>query len=72
MADLLTNENLAEYEDQEDDVRTSNYAITSYGADYPVDGSHYLTKMKRLQESDPAAPVPLYSESDIARVCSER
>jgi gamma-glutamylcyclotransferase (GGCT)/AIG2-like uncharacterized protein YtfP len=32
----------------------------------------YLTKMKRLQESDPAAPVPLYSEGDIARVCSER
>jgi hypothetical protein len=31
-----------------------------------------LTKMKRLQESDTAAPVPLYSEGDIARVCSER
>jgi len=38
MANLLTNESLAEYEDQEDDVRASNYAITSYGADYPVDG----------------------------------
>jgi hypothetical protein len=38
MTNLLVNENLAEYEDQEDDVRTSNYAITSYGADYPVDG----------------------------------
>jgi gamma-glutamylcyclotransferase (GGCT)/AIG2-like uncharacterized protein YtfP len=37
-----------------------------------IGAAHYLTKMKRLQESDPAAPVPLYSESDIARVCSER
>jgi len=47
MADLLTNENLAEYEDQEDDVRTSNYAITSYGADYPVDGL-----VKRIRKGD--------------------
>jgi gamma-glutamylcyclotransferase (GGCT)/AIG2-like uncharacterized protein YtfP len=37
-----------------------------------IGAAHYLTKMKRLQESDPAAPVPLYSEGDIARVCSER
>ncbi len=37
-----------------------------------IGAAHYLTKMKRLQESDPAAPVSLYSESDVARVCSER
>jgi len=37
-----------------------------------IGAAHYLTKMQRLQESDPAAPVSLYSESDIARVCSER
>lgn len=37
-----------------------------------IGAAHYLTKMKRLQESDPAAPVSLYSESDLARVCSER
>ncbi|MCX5953066.1 MAG: gamma-glutamylcyclotransferase [Cyanobacteria bacterium] len=37
-----------------------------------IGAAHYLTKMKRLQESYPAAPVPLYSEGDIARVCSER
>ena len=37
-----------------------------------IGAAHYLTKMKRLQESDPAAPVPLYGEADIARVCSER
>lgn len=37
-----------------------------------IGAAHYLTKMKLLQESDPAAPVPLYSEGDIARVCSER
>jgi len=37
-----------------------------------IGAAHYLTKMNRLQESDPAAPVSLYSEGDIARVCSER
>jgi len=37
-----------------------------------IGAAHYLTKMKRLQESDPAAPVSLYSEGDVARVCSER
>lgn len=37
-----------------------------------IGAGHYLTKMKRLQESDPEAPVQLYSEGDIARVCSER
>jgi hypothetical protein len=37
-----------------------------------IGAAHYLTKMKRLQESDSAAPVPLYSEGDIARLCSER
>ena len=47
MANLLINENLAEYEDQEDDVRTPNYAITSYGADYPVDGL-----VKRIRKGD--------------------
>jgi gamma-glutamylcyclotransferase (GGCT)/AIG2-like uncharacterized protein YtfP len=37
-----------------------------------IGAAHYLTKMQRLQESDPAAPVSLYSEGDVARVCSER
>lgn len=37
-----------------------------------IGAAHYLTKMHRLQESDPAAPVSLYSEGDVARVCSER
>ncbi len=37
-----------------------------------IGAAHYLTKMKRLQESDPAAPVSLYSEGDVARVCNER
>ena len=37
-----------------------------------IGAAHYLTKMKRLQESDPAAPMSLYSEGDVARVCSER
>jgi gamma-glutamylcyclotransferase (GGCT)/AIG2-like uncharacterized protein YtfP len=37
-----------------------------------IGAANYLTKMKKLQESDPEAPVSLYSESDIWRVCSER
>ena len=37
-----------------------------------IGAAHYLTKMHRLQESDPAAPMSLYSEGDVARVCSER
>ena len=37
-----------------------------------IGAAHYLTKMQRLQESDPAAPVSLYREGDVARVCSER
>ncbi len=37
-----------------------------------IGAAHYLTKMQRLQESDPAAPMSLYSEGDVARVCSER
>ena len=31
--------------------------------------AHYLTKKQRLQESPPEAPVALYSDSDLQRVC---
>ncbi len=31
--------------------------------------AHYLTKQQRLQESPPEAPVALYSNSDLQRVC---
>jgi gamma-glutamylcyclotransferase (GGCT)/AIG2-like uncharacterized protein YtfP len=34
--------------------------------------THYLTKMKRLQVSPDQAPVALYAESDLLRVCGER
>jgi gamma-glutamylcyclotransferase (GGCT)/AIG2-like uncharacterized protein YtfP len=34
--------------------------------------AHYLTKKHRLQESPPEAPVALYSESDLQRVCGGR
>ena len=30
---------------------------------------HYLTKMQRLQQSPPEAPVALYAESDLERAC---
>jgi hypothetical protein len=32
-------------------------------------GAHYLTKKQRLQESPADAPVALYSDSDLQRVC---
>ena len=34
--------------------------------------AHYLTKQQRLQESPAEAPVALYSDSDLQRVCGGR
>jgi len=34
-----------------------------------IGAASYLTKMKRLQESPPQAPVALYAESDLERAC---
>ena len=34
--------------------------------------AHYLTKQHRLQESPAEAPVVLYSDSDLQRVCGGR
>ena len=34
-----------------------------------IGAASYLTKMKRLQESPPEAPVALYAESDLERSC---
>ena len=34
-----------------------------------IGAAHYLTKMQRLQQSPPEAPVALYAESDLERAC---
>ncbi|RFZ10241.1 hypothetical protein VIMS_03597 [Mycobacterium marinum] len=50
--------------DPEKEVVTTSYDITSYGADYPVDGL-----VKRLQQADIVVPSfePIYDESDEVR-----
>jgi gamma-glutamylcyclotransferase (GGCT)/AIG2-like uncharacterized protein YtfP len=37
-----------------------------------IGSAHYLTKKHRLQESPADAPVALYSDSDLQRICSAR
>ncbi len=37
-----------------------------------IGAAHYLTKQHRLQDSPPDAPVALYSDSDLQRVCGGR
>jgi hypothetical protein len=37
-----------------------------------IGAAHLLTKVRRFQESPPEAPMALYAESDLARVCSLR
>lgn len=37
-----------------------------------IGAAHYLTKREKLLESPPDAPITLYSESDLQRVCSSR
>ena len=34
-----------------------------------IGGASYLTKMYRLQQSPPEAPIALYAESDLERAC---
>jgi hypothetical protein len=37
-----------------------------------IGAANYLTKRQKLLESPPDAPVPLYNESDLQRVCGGR
>ncbi len=60
-----------------DTLATCNAWRGSHGAARLVLGNslgaaHYLTKQLRLQESPAEAPVELYSESDLQRVCGGR
>lgn len=37
-----------------------------------IGAAHYLTKREKLLQSPPEAPLPLYRDSDLQRVCGGR
>jgi len=47
----------------------SSHGVTRIELGNQIGAANYLTKMHRLQQSPPEAPVALYAESDLERAC---